>query len=34
MENPITGYQYALKYVVTNEEISFEIKGESVVRNH
>ena len=34
MENPIAGYQYALKYVVTNGEISFEIKGESVVRNH
>lgn len=34
MEIPIVGYQYALKYVVTNGEISFEIKGESVVRNH
>ena len=34
MEFPITGYQYALKYAVTNGEISFEIKGESVIRNH
>lgn len=34
MEIPIVGYKYALKYVVTNGEISFEIKGESVVRNH
>ncbi len=34
MEHPIAGYRYALKYVVTNGEISFEIKGESVVRNH